>query len=198
MAIRLGMENKRQVYLVIALFTFILGYGGWQVYQTIAGPSSTPRPVPANAQRAGTAADGQEAQKLSNASIDPTLRFDKLAESEDVEYSGTGRNIFSAESAPVKVETPLKSARAGGPAVTTPAPPPGPPKPPPIDLKYFGYTLGKDKSMQAFFVHGEDIFMAETGQIVDHRYKVGIIRPNNVQVTDLGYNNTQDLTLTAF
>jgi hypothetical protein len=208
MALRLGTENKKQVYIVSALFAVIVIVGGYELYGTFAGPSApshpAPPPVAPGAARpaAGTPAAGQsagpDAQKLTANDLDPTLHFDKLAQSEDVEYAGTGRNIFSAESAPVKIEAPIKSARNNAPVIPTGPPPPPPvPQPPAIDLKYFGYTQTKDKSLQAFFVHGEDIFMAKTGEIVDHRYKVGDIRPGSVQVTDMGYNNTQTLPLSA-
>jgi hypothetical protein len=207
MALRLGAEKKGQVVLVAVLFAFILGFGGWQLYGTFAGPSARPIPTavahPVTAQPArpvagtGASAGGQDAQKLNNAGLDPTLHFDKLAQSEDVEYAGTGRNIFSADSAPVQIEAPAKSARASEAVVNAPAAPPGPPKPPAIDLKYFGYTKANDKSLQAFFVRGDDIFMARAGQIVDHRYKVNAILPGSVQVTDLSYNNTQTLPLAA-
>lgn len=201
MALQLGTENKRQVYLVIVLFAFILGYGGWQIYKAVAGPSTPTRPVPTQATNrtdSGVALTGPNAEKLTNEGIDPSLHFERLAQSEDVSYAGTGRNIFSAESLPMVIEPLVKSARNSGPPVPVPVVPSGPPPPPAIDLKYFGYTQAADKSLQAFFTHGDDIFMARTGEIVDHRYRVGAIKPASVQVTDMAYNNTQTLGLSAF
>lgn len=197
MAMQLGIENKRQVVLVIVLFALLVALGGWRLYQAFSTPSA-PAAVanrPAPAAQAGQSEP--DAAKLNSESIDPTLHFGKLAQSEDVQYRGTGRNIFSAESAPVAIEQPIKSARASGPAVTLPQAP-EPPRPPAIDLKYFGYSQGPDKSLEAFFTHGDDIFMARTGEIVDHRYRVGAINANSVQITDMAYNNTQMISLTAF
>jgi hypothetical protein len=195
----LGTENKRQVYIVIGLFGFILLYGGYQVDRMFGGSSAAPTPAPAvirlaSAPGAGSASAGPDAQKLSNNGLDPTLHLERLALNESVEYAGTGRNIFSAESEPVKIDEPVAPAR---PVVEVPQGPPPPPKPPAIELKYFGYAQSKDKSIKAFLVRGDDIFMAKVGEIVDHRYKVGAIAPGSVQITDLAYNNTQTVPLTA-
>ena len=212
MAIPLGTENKRQVYIVVGLFVVIIAAGGYELSGYFGGSSTPPTPAPvvktvqqaeapgarqAQGSKAGTSALGPDAEKLTNPDLDPTVHFDKLAGSEEVEYAGTGRNIFSADSGPIEIEAPLKTARNTEPTVV-PAPS-GPVRPtaPAIDLKYFGFTQAKDKTMKAFFSHGEDVFMARTGEIVDHRYKVGAIQAVSVQVTDLSYNNTQTLTLQA-
>ena len=207
MALKLGTENKRQVYIAVGLFAVVI-IGGIYEISTYFGGSSTPPPKPipvqtaatANRPAAGTKSAGQgaEAQKLTNEGLDPTLHFDKLAESEAQEYEGTGRNIFSADSAPVVIPQPIGPARPtpGGQTVVVQNGPPPPPKPPAIDLKYFGYTQSKDKTLEAFFTRDGDVFMAKSGQVVDHRYKVDTIQPGSVQITDLSYNNTQTLTMT--
>ena len=192
----LGSENKRQVYLLAGLLVVLFGFGGYQIYKMFGGGTSYTPPPPAVPQYKGAApAAGPDAQKLSNNGLDPTLHLERLALNESVEYQGTGRNIFSAESTPVKIEQAIAPPRPiDTPQVTGPPPPPAPPK---IDLKYFGYAQSNDKSIKAFLVHGDDIFMARTGEIVDHRYKVSSISPASVQITDLAYNNTQTVPLSA-
>jgi hypothetical protein len=212
MAIPLGTENKRQVYIVAALFAVILIVGGYELFGPFGGSTTTPPPVtvpnsaaqqpanthpPTGAKPASTSqsTEAADAEKLNNDGLDPTVHFEKLDQSEQVEYAGTGRNIFSAESEPAQIEAAISNGRKDVAEVYTPPSPPEPPRPPNIDLKYFGYTQARDKSIKAFFTHGDDVFMARTGEIVDHRYKVGIITAGSVQVTDLSYNNTQKLPL---
>jgi hypothetical protein len=200
-----GTEDKKKIAILAGLLVIIIPAAIWELSGFFSSPA--PRPVvpvqvtaasrPASATTSTTSATtaGPEAPRVNNTSnLDPTLHLDKLAQSEEVEYAGTGRNIFSAESAPpVRIETPVAPARGTEPAVYTPPPAP---TAPPIELKYFGYSQSKDKSnIRAFLVHGEDIFMAKSGEIVDHRYKIGSISPGSIQVTDLSYNNTQNLPL---
>jgi hypothetical protein len=202
----MGNAKKWQVYLVAGLIFVCLIGVVYEIKDYFGGSSAPPpatavRPSTQPSSKAALPVHGQEAQKLSNAGIDPTLHLEILARSEKIEYLGTGRNIFSAESAPPPIEKQLAGARPGQssqpgqPGVSTAPAVPAKPVAPPIELKYFGYTQTKDKSLQAFFIHGDDIFAARNGEIIDHRYKVGVIQATSVQVTDLGYNNTQTLPL---
>jgi len=194
-----GTEDKKKVVILAALLVVVVPAGIWE-FTGFFSTKSTPAPN-LTAPKAGSpsAANdpiGPEAERLAGNDIDPTLHLDKLGMSEDVDYHGTGRNIFSAESAPVKFEKLIAPPRPGNQTVTDPVAPPVP-QVPPIDLKYFGYSQDRGKSIKAFLVHGEDIFMARSGEIIDHRYRVGTILPGSVQVTDLSYNNTQTLTISA-
>jgi hypothetical protein len=197
-----GTEDRRKVIIAIVLVAIALPVAIWELQGYFSSPSPRPAPPQALGQAArqpGPAAaidpEGPAAEKINT--IDPTLHLDKLAQSEDIEYHGTGRNIFSPESAPVKIERQIAPPRPI-PQVTVDLPPP-PPQAPPIDLKYFGYSEDKTNrgSIKAFLVHGEDIFMARSGEVIDHRYKVGVISPGSVQVTDLAYNHTQTLPISA-
>jgi len=205
---KIGTEDKKKVIIAAVMFAIIVPAAIWEGYGYFSTPTPAPRPpaAVAPAPRAPVehtnpapapvpnAPAAPEAQRVGGIVIDPTLHLDKLAQSEDVEYEGTGRNIFSAESAPVHIEEAQASARPNNPNVFVP-PPQEVPKAPNIDIKYFGYEEAKDKSIKAFLIHGEDIFMARPGDVVDHRYKVGMITRGSIQITDLSYNNMQTLPM---
>lgn len=193
-----GTEDKRKVMVLGGLVVVILALAVWELsgFFSSAAPRPAPPPQkPGEQRRVVLVQQPAEAQRINSPVADVTLHLDKLAASEDVEYAGTGRNIFSAASEPV-IPTPIAPARPN-PVATGPPVPTGPPAPPDIDLKYFGYTQGRDKSIRAFLVHGDDIFVARTGEIVNHRYQVGSISPGGIQITDLSYNHTQTLPLMA-
>jgi len=208
MALKVGTENKRNVIIAGVLFCVLL----YLVISQLFGGSSAPPARPVAAKPATTAtpsvrtaatgssgaavATGPTARKIATTGLDPALHMEKLAEIESIEYAGSGRNIFSADSAPVEVEVAKAPARPEPTGPTVP-PPYVPPAPPAIDLKYFGYSATKDGARQAFLLHGEDIFQAAAGEIVNHRYKVVAVDLHSVQVTDLSYNNTQTLPLSA-
>jgi hypothetical protein len=113
---------------------------------------------------------------------------------EKLVYTGSGRNIFSTASAPVEIPKPVASARPK-PVVPVYTPPPGPPPPPPIDLKFFGTASSANGRRQAFLLHGQDVFLAADGEIVQRRYRVITVSANSILVEDMTNNNRQTLPL---
>jgi hypothetical protein len=206
MAMKLGAENKRNVVIAGVLFCVVAGL---VIYQFVGGPSTPPPPAPttpvvvsqahtasgAATTVASTNANGPAARKVNGANLDPALHLEKLELSESIEYAGSGRNIFSADSAPVAIETAKAGPRPSGPAQVAAYVPPPVPQPPAIDLRYFGYSATREGKRKAFLLHGDDIFEAAAGDIVNHRYKVVAVDQHSIQVTDLSYNNTQTLQL---
>jgi hypothetical protein len=127
--------------------------------------------------------------------------MDAMLVSESVEYSGTGRNIFSPNSAPpVVIPQPKGPAR---PQLTTqavpvlPCPPhcPPPPPPPPIDLKFFGVETASNGARKALLLQGENVFVASAGEIVMRRYRVISVEAKSIEVEDMQNNNKQTLPL---
>ena len=123
-------------------------------------------------------------------SIDPTLRLAMLRASEDIKYTGRGRNIFQAQiDIPKVVASPVKQPQVQ-------LPPPGPPPPPPIPLQFFGFANKPGETKRIFLSQGEDVFIAGEGDIVNRRYKVVRIGPSSVEIEDVLNNNRQSIPLT--
>jgi hypothetical protein len=143
---------------------------------------------------------GNAAKNLgtTSAQLDPTLRMAAMLVTESLVYSGGGRNIFSASSVPVAIPKPIVPVRTGkAPPPGPPPPPPGPPPPPPIDLKFFGTATDANGARRAFLLHGDDVFLASDGDVVQRRYKVITVSANSIVVEDLANNNRQTLPLLA-
>jgi hypothetical protein len=201
MALKVGAEDKKKVYwaaglgvVMLVLLVRVL----WQAFGPSPSAPPSPAPVVTVARTANTNAtpsmtvSGRQAAKVGGlAALDPTLHPEIMRSAESLEYTGHGRNIFSQFSAPPVIPKPVASIRQT--AVETGPPPP--PPPPPINLGFYGYAAEKTGQKQVFLLHGDDIFIASEGDVVDRRYKVVKINAASVQVEDIPYHNTQTLPL---
>jgi hypothetical protein len=208
MALKLGAEDKKKVYIAGGLGVIVLYLAVKMVLGNFGGSTPAPAPPPpivvqtpavksAPSASVTAASPGvHEAARLTNNAnnLDPTLHPELMAQAESLEYTGTGRNIFSLTSAPVEIPKPIAPVRTNQAANVASGPPP-PAPPPPIDLKFFGYSARQSGLRRAFLLKGDDVFIASEGDVVDHRYKVVKIAPTSIQVEDIPYANTQSLQL---
>ena len=169
----------------------------------------------ANVSAAGRPAASRRAQEfrpaykrkaaVDTSGIDPKLRLDLLAKVQAVELGPAERNLFQFGAAtapalpkephPIIPKTPAE-IQAEQEAAAAAVGPPVPPPPPPIPLKYYGYAAQRmDGHKSAFFLDGDDIFVAAEGDVVKRRYKVVRIGVNSAVVEDTELNNTQTLPL---
>ncbi len=203
-----GAEDRKKMAAKIGFVLIAAALFYFEYFYT--GAPATPAPVAAApAASAGnnpaTAAPGAAAKQVgtTSAALDPTLHMEAMLVTESLEYSGSGRNIFSPNSAPppVVIQKPLASARitAMAPAVVpcppNCPPPPPPPPPPPIDLKFFGLVASSNGTRQAFLLHEDSVFLASVGDVVLRRYRVVSIEAKSIRVEDMQYKDTQTLPL---
>ncbi len=209
-----GSEDRKKIAAMIGFVLIASALVYFEYFYTAAPATPAPvasAPAPAPAASANNTApssnppSGAAAKPLgtTSAALDPTLHMEAMLVTESLEYSGSGRNIFSASSAPVvTIPNPITAARPKpGPApVVVPCPPncpppPPPPPPPPIDLKFFGVETTADGTRQAFLLHDDSVFLASAGDVVLRRYRVVSIEAKSVRVEDMQYKNTQTLPL---
>jgi len=136
---------------------------------------------------------------------DPTLRLDLLAALQAVKVQGGRRSLFDFAAAPppktpdVKiVPKPLKPEVAKQAAKAPPEQPGAPvkPPPPPIPLKFYGYVAQQRQGpKRAFFLDGDEIFVAGEGDVIKKRYKVIRIGIASVVVEDLEHSHQQTLPI---
>lgn len=212
-----GSEDQLKIIAVVAFVVIAAAIFYFEYFDT-SGPS-TPTPTvsaPVAAPAAAASATAMSATTTiattrpaggpaakpvgtTSAALDPTLHMDAMLVAESVEYSGTGRNIFSANSVPtVPIPNPIASARPKPSAIVATLAPPvptGPPPPPPIELKFFGVEDGVNGKREAFLLHDDTVYTAAAGDVVLRRYKVIKIDPKSIDVEDMQNNNKQTLPL---
>ena len=207
MALKVGTEDKKKVYMAAglgAVMLILLVRFLWQTFGPLTGCATTGR---AGSHR-GSSHNGyfrkQRKTQLHRAASAPGSEGWRLSRARS--YAAPG-NHASGRVARVHRPRPqhllpvlggpgdTQTGRSSAAQAHVDTGPPPPPPPPPINLGFYGYAAEKTGQKQVFLLHGDDIFIASEGDVVDRRYKVVKINAASVQVEDIPYHNTQTLPL---
>ena len=184
---QLGLDNKKKTTWAIALGVLALllvAYEFLPMMMETSSPDSSAQAAPPIVPRVTARAGGKQGKKQRVESLDPTLRLDLLATSEQTLYEGKGRNIFVSQAEPVDIPPPVAPVATDQTKEDTYVLPPVPP-PPPIPLKFFGFASKPGEAKKIFLSQGEDVWVAGEGEIVNRRYKVIRISPTSVEMQDV-------------
>jgi hypothetical protein len=186
--VQLGFENKKQTMWAAGLGIVAVAALAFEIIPYLMGGSSTqassaPTAAPVTT-RATTRPGAKPGKKPRVENLDPTLRLDLLATSEQTIYQGSGRNIFVSRPDDVVIPPPVTPGTAdptkgpgypGAPPITSP----------PIPLKFYGFASRAGEPKKIFLKNGEDVFVAGEGEIVDRQYKVIRITNTSVEIQDV-------------
>jgi hypothetical protein len=186
--VQLGFENKKQTMWAAVLGAVALLAVAYELIPMFMGsstPSSSAQAAAPSPTRASSRSGTKGGKKPRLENLDPTLRLDLLASSEQTLYEGNGRNIFVSQAEDVVIPKP------GSPGVTDTQiaikgyQTPTIPQAPPIPLRFYGFASSAGEPKKIFLKLGEDVFVAGEGEIVDRRYKVIRISPTSVEIQDV-------------
>ena len=181
-----------------------------------AAPAQIARPTPAPRLEARGSVGREFRPSLRRArpeerpdpmTVDPTLRLELLARLQTVEAERPRRSLFDFSAPPpppLKTPEPkvvpkpveeTNDSQGESRPVEIEASPVKPP-PPPIPLKFYGFISPAERAdRRAFFLDGEEIFVAGEGELIRKRYKVVRIGINSAVVEDTEHNHRQTLPL---
>jgi hypothetical protein len=190
--VKIGAENKKQVRWMIALLAIALLVG---IYNFVDfGTSSAAAPASSNTAASQPKKSG--GPQVADSTLDPRLRLDILAASQNKKYEVGGRNIFRMEAPPV--DKTIADVRTRPPFGPDPSPTPTPtPPPPPIPLKFYGFASKPNEPKKIFLDNEGEVYVAKQGDIVERKYKVIQINNTSVIMEDVLNNNRQTIQLTA-
>ena len=112
---QLGLENKKQTVWAIVLGVVAVLAMAYEIIPMLTGsstPASSAQAAAPTAARVTARAGTKTGKKVRVENLDPTLRLDLLAASEQTLYEGNGRNIFVSRADEVVIPKP------GAPGVT--------------------------------------------------------------------------------
>jgi hypothetical protein len=192
--VELGAENKKKVMWAAGLGVVAVLIAAYELIPSFTTSTSASEPVaasqpivgstPARSATRRSSAGGSVKKARAPQSLDPTLKLDDLAATEQLKYTGSGRNIFvsQAEAPPTPI-TNGTTDRAKAEESKYHLPPP--PQATPIPLKFFGFANQPGEPKKIFLSQGEDVFIAGEGEIVNRRYKVVRISNAAVEIQDM-------------
>ena len=190
---KIGAENKKQMRWMIALLALALLVG---IYNFVDfGTSSAASPSPASSTPGTQPARKSNSPQLADSTLDPRLRLDILAVSQNKKYETGGRNIFRMEELKPIDKTVASVRQPYGPE-PPPTPTPTPP-PPPIPLKFYGFASKPNEPKRIFLADEGEVFVARQGDIVERKYKIIQINNTSVVIEDVLNSNRQTVQVTA-
>ena len=175
---------RQQIFAGVLASVALLLTARW----ILASESATPAPPLRDEKQKIVAEKTHGKRDNRSSSVAPLLTLAILEATETAQYNGSGRNIFGMED---------EKPRTKNPPLPNPGTPPEkmPSASATISLQFYGYALRTNLPRKVFLKDGDTLFLAEEGDIVDHRYKVIKIGPNSIDVDDLVENGVHTLTL---